>query len=201
MPLHRLGLLERIRAVGRRRHVRVRKIPAEVVDRISQTKPVHPRAEVLHICQNREREKNFLRKHQYPHVPFAIVSNQTELDVALESIGTPCGSEKCRLRLRRERTAKINQGDRFDYSQFGAARAVLEKWIPFDREISVICARNGKGEVCVFPASENVHTRHILDYSIVPARIDPEVQRRASLLRKISPVIWTSLASLRWNFS
>ena len=64
-------------------------IPAEVVDRISQTKPVHPRSEVLHICQNREREKSFLRKHQYPHVPFAIVSNQAELDVALESIGTP----------------------------------------------------------------------------------------------------------------
>ena len=58
-------------------------IPAEVVDRISRSKPVHPRSEVLHICQNREREKNFLRTHHYPHAPFAVISNQAELEAAL----------------------------------------------------------------------------------------------------------------------
>ena len=62
-------------------------IPAEVVDRISRSRPVHPRSEVLHICQNREREKNFLRRHHYPHAPFAVVSNQAEFDSALDSIG------------------------------------------------------------------------------------------------------------------
>ena len=58
-------------------------IPAEVVDRISPTKPVHAPSEVLHICQNREREKNFLRTHHYPHAPFAVISNQAELETAL----------------------------------------------------------------------------------------------------------------------
>jgi 5-(carboxyamino)imidazole ribonucleotide synthase len=154
-------------------------IPAEVVDRISQTKPVHPRSEVLHICQNREREKGFLRKHHYPHAPFAVISNQAELDVALESIGTPSVLKTADFGYDGKGQRKINQGDRFDFSQFGATRAVLEKWIPFDREISVICARDGNGAVCAFPVAENVHTRQILDYSIVPARIRPEVQRRA----------------------
>lgn len=154
-------------------------IPAEVVDRISQSKPVHPRAEVLHICQNREREKDFLRKHQYPHVPYTIISNQKELDVALETIGTPSVLKTADFGYDGKGQRKITQGDRFDFSRFGAERAILEKWISFDRELSIVCARNADGEVCAFPASENVHTSHILDYSIVPARIKPEIQHRA----------------------
>jgi 5-(carboxyamino)imidazole ribonucleotide synthase len=155
-------------------------IPAEVVDRISQTKPVHPRSEVLHICQNREREKSFLRQHRYPHAPFAIISNQAELDAALESIGTPSVLKTADFGYDGKGQRKFLKGDRFDYSEFGATRAVLEKWIPFERELSVICARDGHGEVRAFPASENVHTRRILDYSIVPARVTPEVQSRAA---------------------
>jgi 5-(carboxyamino)imidazole ribonucleotide synthase len=154
-------------------------IPHEVVDQISQTRPVHPRSEVLHICQNREREKSFLRRHRYPHTPFAIVSNQAELDVALESIGTPSILKTADFGYDGKGQRKIGQGNKFDYSQFGAGRAVLEKWIPFASELSVICARDAKGAICAFPIAENVHTRHILDYSIVPARIEPEVQRRA----------------------
>jgi len=154
-------------------------IPHEVVDHISQTRPVHPRSEVLHICQNREREKSFLRKQGYPHTPFAIVSNQAELDVALESIGTPAILKTADFGYDGKGQRRIDQGSKFDYSQFGGKRAVLEKWIPFTCELSVICARDAGGGLCTFPASENVHTRHILDYSIVPARIEPEVQRRA----------------------
>jgi 5-(carboxyamino)imidazole ribonucleotide synthase len=157
-------------------------IPHEVVDQISQTRPVHPRSEVLHICQNREREKSFLRKHRYPHTPFAIVSNQAELDVALESIGTPSILKTADFGYDGKGQRKIGQGNKFDYSQFGAGRAVLEKWIPFACELSVICARDTKGAICAFPIAENVHTRHILDYSIVPARIEPEVQRRAQTI-------------------
>jgi 5-(carboxyamino)imidazole ribonucleotide synthase len=154
-------------------------IPAEVVDRISQTRPVHPRSEVLHICQNRAREKSFLREHQYPHAPFALVSNQAELDVALESIGLPSVLKSADFGYDGKGQRKINRGDSVDFSTFGAVQAVLEKWIPFERELSVICARDGNGQACTFPASENVHTRQILDYSIVPARIKPEVEHRA----------------------
>jgi 5-(carboxyamino)imidazole ribonucleotide synthase len=159
-------------------------IPAEVVDRISRSKPVHPRSEVLHICQNREREKNFLRQHHYPHTPFAVVSNQAELDSALESLGPLAVLKSADFGYDGKGQQKIGLGDSFDYSRATAGRSVLEKWISFDRELSVICARNAKGNVCVFPASENVHSRHILDYSIVPARIDPAVQRLAQAIAK-----------------
>ena len=151
-------------------------IPAEVVDRISRSKPVHPRSEVLHICQNREREKNFLRAHRYPHAPFAVISDQAELEAALDSIGAPAVLKSADFGYDGKGQQKICPGDRLDYSRATGSRSVLEKWISFDRELSVICARDAKGHVSVFPASENVHTHHILDYSIVPARIDPAIQ-------------------------
>jgi len=159
-------------------------IPAQVVDRISRSKPVHPRSEVLHICQNREREKNFLRDHRYPHAPFAVISNQEELDAALDSIGAPAVLKSADFGYDGKGQEKIKQGDRFDYSRAPANRSVLEKWVSFDRELSVICARDAKGNVCLFPVSENVHSRQILDYSIVPARIDPAVQRLAQSMAK-----------------
>jgi 5-(carboxyamino)imidazole ribonucleotide synthase len=151
-------------------------IPAEVVDRISRSKPVHPRSEVLHICQNREREKNFLRTHHYPHAPFAVISDRAELDAALEAIGTPAVLKSADFGYDGKGQQMIYPGTRPDYLTGAGSRSILEKWISFDRELSVICAREAHGKTAVFPASENVHTRHILDYSIVPARIDPAVQ-------------------------
>jgi 5-(carboxyamino)imidazole ribonucleotide synthase len=159
-------------------------IPAEVVDRISRSKPVHPRSEVLHICQNREREKNFLFTHHYPHAPFAVISDRAELIAALESIGTPAVLKSADFGYDGKGQQMLYPGGLPD--QVGAlpGRAVLEKWISFDRELSVICARNASGNVSVFPPAENVHARHILDYSIVPARVDPEVQSRAQSIAK-----------------
>jgi 5-(carboxyamino)imidazole ribonucleotide synthase len=162
-------------------------IPAEVVDRISRSKPVHPRSEVLHICQNREREKNFLRTHHYPHARFAVISNQAELEAALGSIGAPAVLKSADFGYDGKGQQKIDSGDRLEYAGTAASRSVLEKWIPFDRELSVICARDSKGSVSVFPAAENVHTHQILDYSIVPARIDPAIQSQAeSMARNIA---------------
>ncbi len=159
-------------------------IPAEAVDRISRSKPVHPRSEVLHICQNREREKNFLRQHHYPHVPFAVISDQSEFDTALDSIGAPAVLKGADFGYDGKGQHKINPGEQFDYSQAAGGRSILEKWIPFDRELSVICARDAKDNVCSFPASENIHSHHILDYCIVPAQIDPAVQRLAQSMAK-----------------
>lgn len=158
-------------------------IPAEVVDRISRSKPVHPRSEVLHICQNREREKDFLRTHHYPHAAFAVLASQAELDTALDSIGLPAVLKSADFGYDGKGQHKINAGDKPDYSPV-TGRSILERWISFDRELSVICARDAKGNLSVFPASENVHSRHILDYSIVPARIDPEIQRHAQSIAK-----------------
>jgi 5-(carboxyamino)imidazole ribonucleotide synthase len=157
-------------------------IPAEVVNRISRLKPVHPRSEVLHICQNREREKQFLKRHGYPHAPFEIVTSQTELESALNKIGAPGVLKTADFGYDGKGQLKISKNDHPRFSQFGSYRAVLEKWIEFDRELSVVCARNEAGQTVPFPVSENVHTNHILDYTIVPARLDSAIQEQAQTI-------------------
>ncbi len=92
-------------------------IPSDVVEKISQSKPVHPRSEVLHICQNREREKTFLRKHHYPHAPFAVVSNQEEFETALVSIGTPAILKSADFGYDGKGQQKINPGERVNFSR------------------------------------------------------------------------------------
>ncbi|MGA8655203.1 MAG: 5-(carboxyamino)imidazole ribonucleotide synthase [Chthoniobacterales bacterium] len=154
-------------------------IPVEVVDRISRSRPVHPRSEVLHICQNREREKAFLRKQGYPHVPFEIVTSQTDLEEALARIGVPAVLKAADFGYDGKGQLKVMPGFRPRFEDVKAKRAVLEKWVEFQCELSVICARGIDGVVSSFPVAENIHTNHILDYSIVPARLPGSVQNAA----------------------
>jgi len=159
-------------------------IPAEVVNRIAQKKPVHPRAEVLHICQNREREKNFLRRRRYPYAPFEVVHSQSELDSAIVRLGAPCVLKTADFGYDGKGQRKINQNEGFEFAQLGVDRAVLEKWISLHQELSVICARDGQGNICAFPASENVHSKHLLSHSIAPGRISAEITRTAQSIAK-----------------
>jgi len=153
-------------------------IPADVVDRISKEKPVHPRSEVLHICQNREREKTFLKKNGYPTASFEVVTSQAELDHAISRIGKPAVMKTADFGYDGKGQVKIRAGDTPNFALMHR-RAVVEQWIDYQCELSVVCARNESGQVSAFPVAENVHTRHILDYTIVPARLSKTIQSHA----------------------
>ena len=164
-------------------------IPRNAIETVAALRPVHPRGEVLHICQNREREKNFLHSHGFPCAPFRVVDSAESLAKALKEIGTPSVLKtadfgydgKGQIKL----TGEVDANE--IWNRFGAPRGVLEKWIPFVAELSVICARGLDGEVVPFPVSENQHVNHILDLSIVPARFPQEVLENAtSLASKIT---------------
>jgi 5-(carboxyamino)imidazole ribonucleotide synthase len=152
-------------------------IPLSAINEVASLRPLRPRGEVLHICQNREREKAFLAQHGFPHAPFAVVDSPESLGLALEIIGTPSVLKtadfgydgKGQLKLEEDLDLKRLWKD------FHAPRGVLEKWIPFESELSVIVARGLDGRMVAFPPSENLHKRHILDISIVPARFSPAV--------------------------
>ena len=119
------------------------------------------RGEVLHICQNREREKEFLVRHGFPHAPFAVVDSSESLSAALNAIGTPSVLKtadfgydgKGQLKLEGVVDPKVS-GD------FNASRGILEKWISFQGELSVIVARGLDGSMVPFPPSENLHKHH-----------------------------------------
>jgi len=167
-------------------------IPRTALNTVSELKPVRPRGEALHICQNREREKNFLRSQGFPCAPFQVVDSAETLASALAEIGTPSVLKTADFGYDGKGQLKIpGPGDAAElWHRFGAPRGVLEKWIPFEAELSVVCARGLNGEVVPFPCSENIHENHILDLSIVPARFAPEIAQRAE---KIAAAIAESL--------
>jgi 5-(carboxyamino)imidazole ribonucleotide synthase len=155
-------------------------IPAGVLDWIATKKPIHPRSEVLHICQNREREKAFLRANGYPIAPFQVVRNEAELRGALDEVGYPAVLKTADFGYDGKGQQKITSTVDADFTPYRGGKAVLEGWVNFQCEISVIAARGVDGALCTFPAAENVHSHHILDYSVIPARVPDRIQREAS---------------------
>ena len=149
-------------------------IPPATVEFVAQSVPCHPSAKVLAICQNRRREKEFLRASGIPCANFAVVSSFAELQAAVQSVGLPCvlktadfgydGKGQVKLPTAAEDLSAA-------WTKIGGAVGVLEAWVPFQMEISVLVARTIDGRTAVYDPAENIHRNHILHLSISPARI------------------------------
>lgn len=157
-------------------------IPAEFLHKAAEIRAVHPSPDVLLICQNREREKLFLKQNGFPHAAFAVVSSVAELRQAVEKLQTPCVLKTAAFGYDGKGQIKIEADDDLEavWKEFGNDRGVVEEWISYRAELSVICAVNTAGETTTFPVSENIHTDHILEYSILPARLNPKVHEEAT---------------------
>lgn len=159
-------------------------IPSEPLWKIETLVPLHPSSGVLEICQNRMREKNWLRKNNFPHVPFAEVEAGDDLGAAIRKIGLPCVVKTADFGYDGKGQIKVSDDATLSkaVASFAKQRCVIEKFIDFKCELSVLVARGSTGEVKVFPTAENIHTRHILDFSIVPARVSDVVRTDAEKL-------------------
>ncbi|HYP17978.1 MAG TPA: 5-(carboxyamino)imidazole ribonucleotide synthase [Opitutus sp.] len=158
-------------------------IPSEPLTAIAPLVPLHPRADVLHVCQNRQREKAWLRANQFPHVRFAEALDG-DIAAAVAQVGRPCVVKTADFGY--DGKGQMRIVDDSDLAKavaiFRGRRCVVERWVDFKCELSVIVARSVSGETRVFPLAENIHTRHILDFSIVPARVSAAVVREAEQL-------------------
>ena len=153
-------------------------IPADIVNELARSKPTHPSADVLHTCQNREREKLFLRDNGYPHARFALIETAADLEPAIAQVGFPAVLKTADFGYDGKGQVKVtNAADLASVNLEG--RAVAEEWVDFACELSAICARGQDGSSVLFPIAENVHSRHILHHSIVPARVPQDVQAQA----------------------
>lgn len=161
-------------------------IPVEPLWEIDKKVQLHPHWNVLEVCQNRMREKTWLRKSGFPHVPFAEVEAGQDLAAALKQIGLPCVVKTADFGYDGKGQLKVTDSASQDkaVAQFAKHRAVVEKYIDFKCELSVIVARSASGEIKAFPVSENIHTKHILDFAIVPARVPVEIAARAEELAR-----------------
>jgi 5-(carboxyamino)imidazole ribonucleotide synthase len=158
-------------------------IPVDSLRALAAATRLHPSPDVLHICQNRQREKHWLGQNKFSH---AVCAEALDGDVAaaVARVGRPCVVKTADFDHDGRGQMKIT--DDTDLEQAGAIfrgrRCVVERWVDFACELSVIVARTERGEIRVFPLSENIHTRNILDFSIVPARVSAAVAAEAQQL-------------------
>ena len=151
-------------------------IPAATLEAVEAVVPVRPSAHVLHICQNRLREKQFLAARGFPHAPFRAVNSAEELERAVGELGYPCVLKTADFGYDGKGQVKITEPTdwRNLWDTLGYPRAVLEAWVTFAGEFSAICARRENGQTRAFPVAENEHRHHILHTSRIPARLSPE---------------------------
>ena len=160
-------------------------IPPATVEFLAKTVPCHPSASVLATCQNRRREKEFLRASGIPCANFAVVSSLAELQVAVKSIGFPCVLKTADFGYDGKGQVKLPTAEAdlaAAWAKIGGAVGVLEAWVPFQMEISVLVARTIDGRTAVYDPAENIHRNHILHLSLSPARISAATADEARAL-------------------
>ena len=150
-------------------------IAIESVQRLERSGySVTPGSSVLGITQDRLREKRFVRECGIPTAAFEAVASAGDLECALRSTGLPAVLKTVRGGYDGKgqwRVENAQDGLRAVQDAGGAA-LIAEEFVPFEREISVICTRNASDDVVAYPPSENIHDRGILFLSIAPARVE-----------------------------
>ena len=176
-------------------------VPSRTVEWAAVHCPVRPSGQVLHICQHRLREKQFLASAGVPVAPFRKVGSASELAEAVAWLSRtvasdptdgssgepPCGVLKTTaFGYDGKGQRKLQPGDDLAeaWRAFEGQSAVLEEFIPFEREISVIVARGIDGAMTTWPVCENEHAHHILDVTLCPARIPAGVAEHACELAR-----------------
>ncbi|MBX3244034.1 MAG: 5-(carboxyamino)imidazole ribonucleotide synthase [Acidobacteria bacterium] len=152
-------------------------VPSATVEAAAQFVDVHPKGEILHTTQNRLREKTFLAGNGFPVTPFRHIRTLDELKNAVDEIGTPCVLKTAGFGYDGKGQAKIVSADDLE-AAFAAMKgndAVLEAFVDFEKEVSVVCARGQDGEFAHYGIIENEHKNHILDVSFAPAIVSEKV--------------------------
>ncbi len=159
-------------------------IPTSALDVLEALRPIRPGRKVLAISQDRIAEKDFLTGLGLTVAPYASVRTAADLDAAIAKIGCPAILKTTRLGYDGKGQARIMAaGDAAAaLAAMGGADAVLEGFIDFSHEVSVIAARGMDGSVSAYDPGENVHHSGILHSTTVPAKLTPSQRTDAVLL-------------------
>lgn len=147
----------------------------------SQKYPVFPSPVTLEIIQNKFRQKSFLKENGIAVPEFDLVKSVECLKNLCSDYGLPAMLKACEDSYDGRGNFLIRSMDKtqeaFDF--FHGKECMLEKFIPFIKEISIMVARNSDGQIVSFPVAENIHSNNVLDMTIVPARISKKVSIKA----------------------
>ena len=165
-------------------------VDIELLKKLQRHCPVHPEPEIIRICQHRGREKEFLRSSNIPTAPFEWVRTIGELPGAVERLGFPVIIKSCeqgydglnQWRLKDQRAL-----DEFMQSGTKLPDSVVESFVSFSRELSLLLVRSYTGDITSYPAIENRHRNGILLTSIAPAGqlTPPLLEQTAQIIDRI----------------
>jgi 5-(carboxyamino)imidazole ribonucleotide synthase len=167
-------------------------VPAASAMILAARRPVLPNRKILETTQDRLAEKDFVRQLGIGTADYADVASAAALRAAIAKIGLPAVLKTRRFGYDGKGQAIIRPGDDPDriWEDLATKSAILEAFIPFEREISVIAARNAEGQVECFDVTENEHADHILKTSRVPAAIsDPLAAQARGVAEKIATAL------------
>jgi 5-(carboxyamino)imidazole ribonucleotide synthase len=156
-------------------------LPDALLQAVEAERPLRPGRKALYTAQHREREKLFLREQGIACAEFRVVEDLAGLEAAVAEIGRPCVVKTAAFGYDGKGQAKIVEGTSLPetWAAFEGQRAVVEQWVSFVCEVSVVGARDVNGRMAVHGCIENEHAHHILDVSIAPARVEAAVASRA----------------------
>lgn len=163
-------------------------VDAQVAEVLESRSFVPQGSRLLRITQNRITEKTAIRELGIPVAPFRVIGSLEELQVAVQELGLPAvmktatggydGKGQWVLRSHEE------LAEAYETLAKAGTDLIVEQFIPFQMELSVIAARSLSGELATFPAAENIHRENILHLSIVPARVPADIQQEAERIAR-----------------
>ncbi len=160
-------------------------VPARTLEALARSVPVHPAASAVAVCQHRVSEKNFLRDNGFPHAPYTEINSEADIPASGSDL-YPGILKVARFGYDGKGQARVSTPDeaRTAFHGFKSEQCVLERRLTLDYEVSVVLARDVKGNIRAFPTVENAHRHGILDISIAPARGSAEVREQAQILAR-----------------
>ncbi len=161
-------------------------VPVATVERLARTTPVHPGAGVLAVAQDRVAEKAFANRLGVATAPWRAASGPDDVARALAEVGPRVILKSTRMGYDGKGQARLDAGDdpAAAWAAVGSEAAIVEGFVPFVMEVSVIVARRADGVMAAYPVVENRHRDGILDRTIAPAAVSPataEEARRVAL--------------------
>lgn len=162
-------------------------VPVEALDILRAKVQVHPSSEVLRVAQDREQEKTFARNLGFGTADFVVVKSADELKIAIDKLSGPAILKSTRMGYDGKGQVKIVQHTDAEmaWHDMGSQVGVLESFVDFACEISVIVARRADGATATYPPVQNIHRNQILSETHAPAQLDPRVAREAEHMARV----------------
>ena len=157
---------------------------SDVLKRLEENTEINPSPNTLKIIQDKLLQKQFLEKNGIEVAKFAKIDNKEELIKMIDRLGLPLLLKTRRDAYDGRGNYKINSKSEIDdaLDLFKGKTLMVEKFVKFEKEVSVIAARNTKGEIATYPVVENIHENNILRTTIAPGRVSDNVKKQAELI-------------------